>query len=114
MPTNAMLPIRPAPHAGGSAPANPAQPSMGACRGAGRPSQPANIGSRVAPGGTERCGDGVVFLLLGTARCHVGSDTGVQGEGRVCAAAGTAGAGTARAIAEPPSKFGGPEFPPKT
>ena len=46
MPTNAMLPIRPAPHAGGSAPANPAQPSMGACRGAGRPSQPANIGSK--------------------------------------------------------------------
>ena len=27
------------------APANPVQPSMGACRGAGRPSQPANIGS---------------------------------------------------------------------
>ena len=46
MPTNAMLPIRPAPHAGGSAPASPAQPSMAACRGAGRPSQPANIGSK--------------------------------------------------------------------
>ena len=43
MPTNAMLPIRPAPHTGGSAPANPAQPSRGGCSRAGCPSQAANI-----------------------------------------------------------------------
>src|SRR4051794_24131888 len=50
IPTNTMLRIRSAPHAGGSAPANPAQPSQGACSGAGRPSQAANIGSNLGDG----------------------------------------------------------------
>ena len=48
--------------------------------------------ARVAPGGTERCGDGATrYYCSGTAHCHVCSGTGVQGDGRVCAICGGSG-----------------------
>ena len=59
--------MKPEQDAGGSAPADPAQPSTRTCRGAGRPSQLANIGARGRMGRPEDMVGAAAFLASADA-----------------------------------------------